>query len=110
MLRSLKLFSEFELGQKLGVAGFILGLQVVQEAATLSDELEKAQAACVVLGVFLKVWIECIDAISDECDLYFSGSGVRAFGAEGLDQIGLFGLDFGFASFAHLHVSVSLKK
>jgi hypothetical protein len=109
MLRSLKLFSEFEFVQKLRVAGFVLGLKIIQEAAALSDEFKKAKARCVILGVLLKVRVQSIDAIGDQCDLYFSGSGVRAFGAEGLDQVGLFGLDFGFASFAHLHVSVFLK-
>jgi hypothetical protein len=106
MLRSSKLFSEFEFGQKLRVASFVLSLEIVQETAALTNELQKTKAGGVILGMLLKMRIEGIDAISDECDLNFGGSSVRTFGAEGLNQIGLFGLDFGFTSFAHLHVSI----
>jgi hypothetical protein len=110
MLRSEKLFSEFEFGEELGVAGFVLSLEIVQQTTTLTNELEKTKAGSVVFGVLLKVWVKSVDAISDQCDLNFGGSSVRTFGAEGLNHIGFFGLDFGFTSFAHLHVSVSLKK
>jgi hypothetical protein len=109
VLRSLRLFSEFEFAENLGVAGFVLGLEVIQKATALANQLQKTEAGGVVFGVFLKVGVQGIDAVGDQGDLNFGRSGVRAGGAEGLNEVRLFGFDFCFASFAHLHVSVFLK-
>src|SRR5438105_5856825 len=58
-----------ELGDDRPVALDVLALQVIQQPATLADQLEQPPPRVVILGVRLQVVGEVIDPFAEDCDL-----------------------------------------
>src|SRR5204862_50398 len=73
------------------VAFDALALQVVEHAATLTDELEQTTARMVVLEVRLEVLGEVGDPLGEEGDLDLGGSGVGIVTTEFSNNFGLTG-------------------
>ena len=80
------LAAQTELADQSLVAGRILAVQVVEEAAALRNELEKAAAGVVVLDVALEVPGQVDDALGEDRDLHFGGAGVAGLGGVFLDE------------------------
>ena len=57
-----------------------------QQTAALSDHLEQASAAVVVVLVFLKMLVEMVDALGQNGNLHFGGAGIGLMDAIGFDE------------------------
>ena len=90
------LLAELELLDERAIALEVARLQVVEQATTLTDHLEQAAPAVVVLLVGLEVLGERRDALGEERDLHLGGASV-AFVLGVLGDDGLFGV------FGHCH-------
>jgi hypothetical protein len=77
---------EPELGDDSPVALDVGALQVVQQPATLADQLEQPAPRVVVVGVRLEVVGEVIDPFAEDGDLDFGRSGVLLIEAVRLDD------------------------
>jgi hypothetical protein len=77
---------EPELGDDSPVALDVGALQVVQQPATLADELEQPAPRVVVVGVRLEVVGEVIDPFAEDCDLDLGRPGVLLTEAIGVDD------------------------
>ena len=84
------LLSDAELGDNGAVALDVLGHQIVQHLAALTDHLQQAAAAVVVVDVDLQVLGELLNPGGEDGDLDLGGAGVRGMGAVGLDDGRLF--------------------
>src|SRR6516225_1173224 len=71
---------------ELPVPRVVLGLEVVEQPATLTDELQKSPAAVEVLLVRLEVLGEHVDALGEQRHLHLGGTGVGLVGAVLLDD------------------------
>src|SRR6185436_17562286 len=71
-----RLLTNAELVDDRAVALHVHLLEVVEEAAAPSDELQKAAAGVVVLRVRLEVLGEVGNSVREECDLHFWRSGI----------------------------------
>ena len=87
---STNLLTDAQLGDDGAVALDILGHQVVQQLAALTDHLIQAAAAVVVVDVHLQVLSELVDAGGENGDLHLGGAGIGLVGAVGLDDGRLF--------------------
>ena len=86
----LRLLSDAELGDAGSVALNVLLGQVVQKVAALTDHLQQAEAAVIVLVMDLQVLGELIDALGENGDLDLGRARVRLVGAVCLDYGSLF--------------------
>jgi hypothetical protein len=77
---------EPELGDDSPVALDVGALQVVQQPATLADQLQQPAPRIVVVGVRLEVVGEVIDPFAEDGDLDFGRSGVLLIEAVRLDD------------------------
>jgi hypothetical protein len=77
---------EPELGDDRPVAFDVGALQVVQQPATLPDQLQQAAPRIVVMGVRLEMVGEVIDPFAEDGDLDFGRPGVLLIEAVGLDD------------------------
>jgi len=80
------LLAQTELLDELTVDVRLSGGQVVQEAATASDHLQKTRTGVVVLLVGLQVICQFLDALSNQSNLDLGGSGVAWVGLILLDN------------------------
>src|SRR5258708_30802991 len=83
------LFADAEAFDQFGVAIRVLALQVIQQAAALSDQLQQAAARVVVLCVRLEMFGEIADPLAEERDLHFRGARVAFVGLETGDDFRL---------------------
>src|SRR3954467_15540441 len=95
---ALRLAAQAELLDQGAVALEILALQVVQEAAAPSDELEQAATRVVVVLVRAEVLGQLVDALGQHRDLDLGRAGVRLVLPELLNVIELLFLGEGHAS------------
>ena len=79
-----------ELGDDGAVTLDVLGHQIVQHLAALTDHLQQAAAGVVVLLVDLQVLGELVDAGGENGDLHLGRTGVGLMDAVGLDNGRLF--------------------
>jgi hypothetical protein len=77
---------EPELGDDSPVTFDVGALQVVQQPATLADQLEQPASRVVVVGVRLEVVGEVVDPFAEDGDLDFGRSGVLLIEAVRLDD------------------------
>ena len=84
------LFSDAQLGDNGTIPLDVLLGQVVQHLAALTDHLQQAAAAVVVVDVDLQVLGELLNPGGEDGDLDLGGAGVRGMGAVGLDDGRLF--------------------
>ena len=84
------LLSDAQLGDNGAVALDVLGHQIVQHLAALTDHLQQAAAGVVVLLVDLQVLGQLVDAGGQNGDLDLGGAGVSGVSAVGLDHGRLF--------------------
>ena len=101
-----KSLTDAQLGNDSAVALDVLGHQIVQHLAALTDHLQQAAAGVVVLLVDLQVLGELVDTGSEDGDLDLGGAGVRGMGAVGLNHGRLFVL----ADHGRFHLSNDLPK
>jgi len=80
------LLADTEFADDVAVAIGIVRLQVVQKAAALADQLQKAAPGSVVLLVRLEVFGQFADARTQNRDLDLRRAGVRIMGAEAFNQ------------------------
>ena len=72
--------TQAQLGNDLAVALDVASLDVVEKTTTPSNHHQKSTATVMVVGVGLEMLGEMIDAIGQQCDLYFRGTGVGSMG------------------------------
>ena len=84
------LLTNTELGDNGAVTLHVLLGQVVQHLTALTDHLQQAAAAVVVVDVDLQVLGELLDAGGQNGDLHLGGAGVSGMGAVGLNDGRLF--------------------
>ena len=82
-----ELLAEVEGRDGLSVPVEARGLQVAQETASLGDELQKPAARVVVFQVSLEVLGQVTDALREEGNLHFRGSGIGLVGAKLGDEL-----------------------
>src|SRR5215218_7855955 len=82
--------AQAELADQSAVALEILLLQVVQKAATATDEHQKAPARVVVMLVLAKVLGEVVDAMREQRNLDLGLARVILVAAESRDDLALF--------------------
>src|SRR5579884_515674 len=70
------LLPEAELADKVGVALLVLATEVVEKRPTLVNQHQKTATRMIVLGVGLEVRRQVVDALGQNCDLYFRRTGV----------------------------------
>ena len=85
-----QLFTDAQLGDDGTIPLDVLLGQVVQHLAALTDHLQQAAAAVVVVDVDLQVLGELLNPGGEDGDLDLGGAGVRGMGAVGLDDGRLF--------------------
>src|SRR4051812_24786325 len=95
---ALRLAAQAELLDQGAVALEILALQVIQEAAAPSDELEQAATRVVVVLVRAEVLGQLVDALGQHRDLDLGRAGVRLMLAELPDMLQLLFLGEGHLS------------
>jgi hypothetical protein len=81
------LFPETQGFDNSAIALDILVANVIQQIATLSDELQKPAPARKVFGVLLQVGRQLVDPLGEERDLDFRRSGVAFVQGVGLDNL-----------------------
>jgi hypothetical protein len=64
-------------------------LEIVQQAAAATDELQKTAAAVMILRVRLEVLGKIGNAVREECDLHFWRSGIAVMDAILVDEVRL---------------------
>ena len=82
-----ELLSDFQLLDDGAVTLDIVLSQVVQEAATMTNHLQKAATAVVILLVHLQMLVQGVDAVGQNGDLYFGRTGVTLVGLVLLDNV-----------------------
>ena len=97
----LTLLTDTQLGDQSTIALDVLGHQVVQQLAALTDHLVQAAAAVVVLLVHTQVLGQLVDASGQDGHLDLGRTGVGLVGAVGLDNGRLFVL----TDHGHFHLS-----
>lgn len=80
------LFIKLELVGKLFPALLVLSLEVAEQAAAVAYHLQESAAGVVVLLVLLQVLGDLLDFLSQDCYLYFRGTGVVLMHLELLDE------------------------
>ena len=65
------LFSQIQTGNDLSVSFDVLGFDVVQKSASLSDHFQKAAAGMVILRIRLQMRVEVVDTLRQKRDLHF---------------------------------------
>lgn len=80
------LLTDAQLGDQGTIALDILLLQIVQQAAALTDHLQQTTVGVLVLGVGAHVLGEDVDALGEDGDLDLGGTGVGLVGTVGLDH------------------------
>src|SRR6185437_14180906 len=83
------LFADTEPLDQLCVAIGVFPLEIIEEPAALADQLQEATARVVVFRVRLEMFGEVADALAEERDLHFRGSGVALMGCVAADDFGL---------------------
>src|SRR5262245_637877 len=73
------------------VALGVFGFEVVEQPAAPADEHQQPATRVVILGVRLEMFRQVIDALAENRDLYFGGSGVCVVGLVTANQLGLAG-------------------
>src|SRR5690606_20229199 len=85
----LRLLAQVQSGNELAVPFDVLALEVVEEPAPLTDQLEKTATRVVVLLVRLEVLRQLRDALGEKSDLNLGRPSVLLMLAELLDDGGL---------------------
>src|SRR3954467_12087029 len=83
------LLTDAEALDQVRVAVRVLALQVVEKSAALADQLQQAAARVMVLRVRLEMVGQIADALAEERNLHFRGSGVALMGSVAADDFGL---------------------
>lgn len=83
------LFSQFERLNELAVALGVRLLEIIEETAALTDELQKTSFGVVIFDVSREVSVEVIDSLSDEGDLGFSGARIFGIFTELFNGVGI---------------------
>ena len=84
-----RLLADAEPVDQVGVAVACLSLQVVEQPATLADELQQPAARMVILRVGLEVFGQVVDALAEERNLNFRGAGIGVVSLVRADDVGL---------------------
>src|SRR4029434_9407888 len=85
----MKLLPDSEAPNEFGVAVRILALEIVEESASLADQLQKASPGMMVLRMYLEMLGQVIDALAQERHLNFRRSCVGVVGSIRSDDAGL---------------------
>ena len=83
------LLTDAQLGDEGTIALDVLLLEVVQEAAALTDHLQQATVGVLVRRIVAHVLGELVDALGENGDLDLGRAGVRGMSAVGVDDSGL---------------------
>src|SRR5262245_9613590 len=78
-----------ELLDQIFVARFICTTQVIEQLTALADKLEQPTTGMIILDVILEMLGEIVDALGQDCHLYFRRPGVSGLLCLGLDYFGL---------------------
>ena len=84
-----RLLADAQLGDERAITLHILALEIVQQAAALTDHPVEAAGRVLVLGILLQVSGQILDAAGEDGDLDLRGAGVVFVGAVGVDDLGL---------------------
>ena len=76
MALTVELFTDIELLNQSTVSIDVLGFQIIQETASLTDHLVKTAAGMVILLVVLQMLGEFLNPCGKESYLYFGGTGI----------------------------------
>ena len=76
MALTVELFTDIELLNQSTVSIDVLGFQIIQKTASLTDHLVKTAAGMVILLVVLQMLGEFFDPCGKESYLYFGGTGI----------------------------------
>ena len=82
-----RLLADAQLADYVAVAVRVVRLQVVQQAAALADEHQKAAPRGVILLVSLEMLSQLANAHTQDRNLDFRRAGVGIVGAEALNQV-----------------------
>src|SRR6476659_3419203 len=83
------LLADAQTTDQLRIAFRVLALEIVEQPSALADEFEKPPARVMVLRVGLEMLGEVIDALTEERDLNFGGSGIAVVCLVRSDKVGL---------------------
>ena len=83
------LFADAQPLDQLGVAIRVFALEVVEQAAALTDELQQTASRVMIFCVRFEVLGQVGDAFAEDGHLHFRGAGIALVLAETLDQVGL---------------------
>ncbi len=72
--------------------------KIVEKAAAVTDHFQQTSAAVVVIVVHLQVFVEIVDAVGEDGDLYFRRTRVALVGLVLVDDLVLDFLFHGFTS------------
>ena len=97
------LLAQAKLGTDLAVALYVGLLQIVLKATAPTDHLQQATAGMVVVLVLLEVLVQVVDALSQQSDLNFGGTGIALVNR-------VLGDDFSFGHFYFLHIFINRRK
>ena len=86
------LLPDAQLGDQGAITFHVLLLEVIQEAAALTDHFQQAPVGVLILGVGAHMLGEDVDALGENSDLDLGGPGIALMGTVGVD-------DFGFLLF-----------
>src|SRR5207248_9409799 len=78
----IELLANAERADEAAVTLEVLLLEIVEEAAALTDDLQQAAARVVILRVGLEVVGQVVDALGQKRDLHFGRTGVALVGRE----------------------------
>jgi len=81
------LLTDAELGDNSAVTLDVLLLKVTEKVTAVTYHLKKTAAAVMVLGVYLKMLCERVDAVSENSDLHLGGACVALVYRIGSDDL-----------------------
>ncbi len=71
-----ELFAQAEAGNQVAITVRVLALQIIQQLAALTDQLEQTATGMVILSVRLEMFSQRADTAGKQCNLHFRGTGV----------------------------------
>ena len=83
------LLADAELFDQLRVDVDVFALEIVEQATTLTDQLEEAAPGVMILDVGLEMLCQVADALAEQCHLNFRGTRIRIVFAERADNFTL---------------------
>jgi len=83
-----RLLADAQLADDIAVAVRVMCFQVVQQAAALADEHQKAAPGSVILLMCFEMLGQLANAHTQNCNLNFRRTGVGIMSAEALNQVG----------------------